>query len=58
MRGGVVKLDLLMAAEPSPGGLVLVDVEVVHDNVLGRPATKPPASSSVTKGILLSSHRP
>ena len=33
MRGRVVKVDLRMAAEPSPSRLVLVDVQVVHNHV-------------------------
>ena len=33
MRGRVVKGDLRMAHQPSPGRLVLVDVQVVHDHV-------------------------
>ena len=33
MRGGVVKLDLLMAAKPSPRGFILVDVQIVHDHM-------------------------
>ena len=46
MRGCVVKLDLLMAAEPSPRRLVLVDVEVVHDDV----QFSVPVRVPVTKG--------
>ena len=33
MGGRVVKADLRMANQPSPGRLILVDVEVVHDHV-------------------------
>jgi hypothetical protein len=28
-----VKLDLLMAAKPSPRGFILVDVQIVHDHM-------------------------